>query len=497
MKLEVILRALTGVVAVKGSLGAEITGIAYDSRHVRRGYLFAAMPGARDDGWAYVADAVERGAAAILSTHPACPWHELTCIHVRDVRQALAEAAAAFHHFPAARLRVLGITGTNGKTTSAFLLRRILDDAGWAPGLIGTVQYEIGERVIPAQRTTPESADLQALFDQMLQAGCRSVVMEASSHALDQGRVRGIEFDAALFTNLTRDHLDYHSSMESYFDAKRRLFTELGRGARQAVAVINLDDPYGARLAALPLAAPVVTYGIADPAAQVRAVEIALEPSCSHFTIATTAGRFPIALRLLGRFNVHNALGAFATATALGIAPEVVARALGAVAAVPGRMEPISNRRGLNIFVDYAHTDDALKNLTTLARQLAGDKRIITLFGCGGDRDRTKRPKMGQAAGAGSDLVVLTSDNPRSEDPLKILAEIEPALKASGAKYMVEPDRAAAIELALRQAAPGDVVLIAGKGHEKEQILAHGTVPFDDAEIALSTLRRLGYGEKQ
>ena len=493
MKLEVILRALTGVVAVKGSLGAEITGIAYDSRHVRRGYLFAAMPGARDDGWAYVADAVERGAAAILSTHPACPWHELTCIHVRDVRQALAEAAAAFHHFPAARLRVLGITGTNGKTTSAFLLRRILDDAGWAPGLIGTVQYEIGERVIPAQRTTPESADLQALFDQMLQAGCRSVVMEASSHALDQGRVRGIEFDAALFTNLTRDHLDYHSSMESYFDAKRRLFTELGRGARQAVAVINLDDPYGARLAALPLAAPVVTYGIADPAAQVRAVEIALEPSCSHFTIATTAGRFPIALRLLGRFNVHNALGAFATATALGIAPEVVARALGAVAAVPGRMEPISNRRGLNIFVDYAHTDDALNKALTTLNELRGGHpgRMIVVFGCGGNRDTVKRVLMGAVARQLADHVVLTSDNPRKDDPLEIIAAIR-AGYGDGGSCEIEPDRAKAIRRALALARAGDCVLIAGKGHETTQEFANSIVPFDDREEARRALRELG-----
>ena len=493
MKLDVIVRALTGVVAVKGSLGIEISGIAYDSRHVRRGYLFAAMPGTRDDGWVYAAEAVERGAAAILSTHPACPWHEPTCIHVRDVRQALAEAAAAFHRFPAARLRVLGVTGTNGKTTSAFLLRRILADAGWAPGLIGTVQYEVGERVIPAHRTTPESADIQALFDQMLQAGCRSVVMEASSHALDQGRVRGVEFDVALFTNLTRDHLDYHSTMEAYFESKCRLFTELARGARQAVAVVNLDDLYGARLSALPLAAPVVTYGIADAAAQVRAVDIVLGPNGSQFTIVTANGRFPLALRLLGRFNVHNALGAFATATALGIATDVVLRALGAVMTVPGRMEPIPNRRGLHVFVDYAHTDDALnKALTTLNELRAGQAgRMIVVFGCGGNRDTVKRGLMGAVARQLADHAVLTSDNPRKEDPLEILAAIR-AGYGEGGSCETEPDRAKAIRRALAVARAGDCVLIAGKGHETTQEFANTIVPFDDREEARRALQEPG-----
>lgn len=493
MKIDAILRALTGVVAIKGSLNIEIAGIAYDSRHVRSGYLFAAMSGSYADGWAYIAEAVERGAAAILATHPACHWHELTCIHVRDVRQALAEAAAAFHRFPAARMRVLGITGTNGKTTSAFLLRRILADANWAPGLIGTVQYEVGERVIPAHRTTPESADIQALFDQMLQAGCRSVVMEVSSHALDQGRVRGIAFDAALFTNLTRDHLNYHASMEAYFEAKCHLFTELGRSARQAVAVVNLDDPYGARLAALPLAAPVVTYGIASAAAQVRALDVVLEPNGSQCTIATANGRFSLALRLLGRFNVHNALGAFATATALGIAPEIVLRALGALDAVPGRMEPIPNRCGLHIFVDYAHTDDALtKALTTLNELRVGHTgRMLVVFGCGGNRDTVKRGLMGAVARQLADHVVLTSDNPRKEDPLCILAAIR-AGYGEGGSCETEPDRAIAIRRALALARAGDFVLIAGKGHETTQEFANTIVPFDDREEARRALQELG-----
>ncbi|MEI7435929.1 MAG: UDP-N-acetylmuramoyl-L-alanyl-D-glutamate--2,6-diaminopimelate ligase [bacterium] len=493
MKLDLIVRALTGVVAIKGSLGIEISGIAYDSRHVRRGGLFVAMPGTHADGWAYVDEAVERGAAAILSSHPGCPKHDITCIQVRNVRQALAEAAAAMHRFPAARLRVLGVTGTNGKTTTAYLLRRILADAGWAPGLIGTVQYEFGERVIPAHRTTPESADLHALFDQMLQAGCRSVVMEVSSHALDQGRVRGVDFDAALFTNLTRDHLDYHDTMDAYFETKCRLFTELGRNARQAVAVINLDDPYGARLAALPLTASVVTYSISSPVAQVRAVDVVLGPDGSQLTIVTGHGRFPLALHLLGRFNVYNALSAFATATALGIAPEVVLRAIGAVLSVPGRMEPISNCRGLQIFVDYAHTDDALnKALTTLNELRVGHAgRMIVVFGCGGNRDIIKRGLMGAVARQLADHVVLTSDNPRKEDPLAILAAIR-AGYGEGGSCEIESDRAKAIRRALTLARAGDFVLIAGKGHETTQEFANTIVPFDDREETRRALQESG-----
>ncbi len=485
-----------------GSSRATITAIEYDSRRVKPGAVFVAMRGGSTDGNRYMKKAIDAGAAGIVTDssdafdHLTVYHPEIPILEVEHGRRALAQASAAFFAHPERKLAAIGITGTNGKTTTAFLAEQLLNLASRKTVLVGTIEYHVCGEVRPSVHTTPESRDLYELMAEGAERGATELITEVSSHALDQGRMAGIAFDVAVFTNLTRDHLDYHQTMERYFAAKRLLFDGTVYPAPR-VAVINAMDPRGEELAraASEAGVEVHTYGIG--CGEWRAESFTLTPSGATIDLETPFGDARLHSHLAGEVNIQNLLAAFSAAHARGIVFDSLVESVEKLKPVPGRFQPVDAGQPFTVIVDYAHTDDALKNLTTLARQLAGDKRIITLFGCGGDRDRTKRPKMGQAAGAGSDLVVLTSDNPRSEDPLKILAEIEPALKASGAKYMVEPDRAAAIELALRQAAPGDVVLIAGKGHEKEQILAHGTVPFDDAEIALSTLRRLGYGEKQ
>ncbi|MGC9224937.1 MAG: UDP-N-acetylmuramoyl-L-alanyl-D-glutamate--2,6-diaminopimelate ligase [Terracidiphilus sp.] len=483
-----------------GDSSSPITGVEYDSRRVRPGSVFVAMKGGSTDGNRYVEKALAAGAHGIVTDaagtfdHLAVYKPGLPILHVEHGRRALAEASAAFFHHPERLLAATGITGTNGKTTTAFLTEALLNAAARTTVLIGTIEYHVAGEARKSIHTTPESRDLFELLAEGAARGATEFVTEVSSHALDQGRMIGVPFDVAVFTNLTRDHLDYHRTMENYFAAKRLLFDGTVYPAPR-VAVVNAHDPHSEELAAAArrAGAEIRTYGIGK--GDWRAASYHLTPSGATIEMETPAGAASLNSRLAGEVNILNLLAAFTAAHARGVDFHGLAAAVPALRPVPGRFQSVDAGQPFTVIVDYAHTDDALRNLTALARQMtaAAGARVITLFGCGGDRDRTKRPKMGQAAGEGSDFVVATSDNPRSEDPAAILAEIEPGLEATGVSYTVEVDRAAAIRLALKAAQPGDVVLIAGKGHEKEQILAGRTIPFDDSEVALSILRDLGY----
>jgi UDP-N-acetylmuramoyl-L-alanyl-D-glutamate--2,6-diaminopimelate ligase len=480
MRLEYIAKIIQPL-TIRGPQTCEIEGLAYDSRQVKPGYLFVALRGRHREGAEYVNDAIQRGAVAVVSEHGEGPRHDVTYIAVEDARRALAEIACAFYSQPSSHLQVVGITGTNGKSTTSFMIRDILKAAGREPGLIGTIRYEIGKRCIPASRTTPEAPDIQFMLDQMLRAGCRSAVMEVSSHGLDQKRVWGIDFDVGVFTNLTQDHLDYHETMDKYFAAKTQLFRGLGGMEKRAHAAINIDDPWGMELANTNgFAAELVTFGT-QPAAMVRADEVELTPSGSAFGFSSPWGGGRVELKLLGRFNVSNALAAIAACGPLGVEPALMADVLHGVAVVPGRLERISNTRGLQVFVDYAHTPDALANVLHTLRELARG-RVILVFGCGGNRDATKRPIMGAEAAALADYSIVTSDNPRNEDPAAIIGEIAAGF-GEAANFEREANREKAIARALAVAREGDTVLIAGKGHENVQEFENTIVPFDDREV--------------
>jgi UDP-N-acetylmuramoyl-L-alanyl-D-glutamate--2,6-diaminopimelate ligase len=479
-----------------------VTGIEYDSRRIKPGAVFVAMKGGTTDGNRYIEKALAAGALGIVTDSAPSFDHllvynpEIPVLEVEHGRRALAEASAAFFGHPERKLAATGITGTNGKTTTAFLIESLLNFAARKTILIGTIEYHIAGEVRPSLHTTPESRDLFELMAEGVARGATELVTEVSSHALDQGRAAGIQFDVAVFTNLTRDHLDYHQTMEKYFAAKKLLFDGTVYPAPR-VAAINAHDERSKQLAAAArrAGAEVRTYGIT--AGDWRVASFALTPGGAVLQLETPAGSVEVTSRLAGEVNILNLLAAFTAAHARGVPFDQLIEYIPRLNPVPGRFQPVDAGQPFTVIVDYAHTDDALRNLTALARQIAAQSggRIITVFGCGGDRDRTKRPKMGLAAGEGSDFVVATSDNPRSDDPRAILAEIEPGLKESNVRYTIEPDRATAIHLALAEAKPHDVVLIAGKGHEKEQILADRTIPFDDAEVALSTLSELGYGK--
>ncbi len=493
------------------SIGDEsvVTGVEYDSRQVGPGSVFVAMRGGTTDGNRYIDAAVRQGAAGIITDSPE-PFRRLTSEHpgvpsllVEHGRTALAQASAAFYGHPERRLSTTGVTGTNGKTTTAFLMEALLAAAGRSSVLVGTIEYHVAGVVRPSAHTTPESRDLYELMAEGVERGASELVMEVSSHALDQGRAAGVGFDVAVFTNLTRDHLDYHGTMERYFAAKRLLFDGT-RYPAPRIAVLHGADPRVKELERVASAAgsEVVTYGLVK-GADWRATGVQLTPSGAEFRLHAPEGEADLRSGLAGEVNVLNLLGAMAAAHARGVPFAALVDAVAELKPVPGRFEPVDTGQPFTVIVDYAHTDDALRNLTGLARQLASHAqaspegkpgRVITMFGCGGDRDRTKRPRMGQAAGEGSDFVVVTSDNPRSERPEAIIEEILPGLSATGVSFAVEPNRADAIALALGKAEPGDVVLLAGKGHEKEQILQSGPVFFDDAQVALSALHRLGYG---
>jgi UDP-N-acetylmuramoyl-L-alanyl-D-glutamate--2,6-diaminopimelate ligase len=411
-------------------------------------------------------------------------------------RKAMARLAANFYGNPAGKLSITGITGTNGKSTTAFLLEGILSAAGRKSALIGTIEYHVAGKVLPSPHTTPESLDLNRLLADAVKAGATDAVMEVSSHALVQHRTHGIQFAIAVFTNLTRDHLDYHFTMEKYFAAKQILFKGDGIALPRA-AVINIDDEYGRQLLdiAKKSSKEVLRYGLTQ--GDFHAARLEITPQGTKFDLVTPAKTIAICSALIGRVNVYNILAAATAAHAAGCELEAIAHGITALARVPGRFERVDCGQPFTVVVDYAHTDDALRNLTALAREFvtrAGPNgRVITVFGCGGDRDRAKRPLMGEAAGRGSDFVVLTSDNPRSEDPLAIINDAMVGLQRAGAKYRTEPDRRTAIAVAVQEAAPGDIVLLAGKGHEKLQVLRDGSIPFDDVEVARRALRETGY----
>ena len=494
MKLTEILQTVHPL-AVEGSLDRDITGISYDSRRVRPGNLFVAMPGEKTDGHRYVEAAIDRGAAAIVLEHDSGLNPRATRIRVDDARQTLALAAASFYNHPSEHLQVVGVTGTNGKTTTAFMVKAILDAAGLSTGLLGTVQYQVGQRIIPAVRTTPESVEIQDLMSQMLRAGCRGVSMEVSSHALDRKRVSGIDYDVAIFTNLSQDHLDYHATMEEYFKAKSRLFAGLGAMSKRGQAVVNADNEYGRRLiAGLGGENAVVTYGVLGDAA-ISASDVRVSADGTYFVVRTPLGSVPITLPMIGRYNVHNALAAIGAAVALGIDLSVIEHALAHLAAVPGRLEKIPTGQPFGVYVDYAHTEDALRNVLTTVGELTPGGRLICVFGCGGDRDPGKRTPMGQAAQELADFSILTSDNPRTEDPLAILRQVAAGFPDGAAgRYVMVANRQEAIERALDLAQPGDSVLIAGKGHESYQEIGGTYVPFSDRQVVIDYFRTQGGG---
>jgi UDP-N-acetylmuramoyl-L-alanyl-D-glutamate--2,6-diaminopimelate ligase len=481
------------VLALAGSPDAEVSAVAYDSRQAQPGALFVAMRGEKADGNSYVHSALQNGAAAIVSElpQPADRPAHVAWIQVREPRKALATISANWLGRPGDALKLAGVTGTNGKTTTVYLLDSVMRAAGHKTGLFGTIEYRTprGSRV--ASNTTPESLELQRFLAEVRDAGGTHAAFEVSSHALAMDRVWGCRFAAAVFTNLTRDHLDFHKTLAEYFAAKQKLFSGTGKGAPE-VAVINSDDPYGRQLAGL--SPSTLTYGI-NNGADITTRKFALTFSGLQFTAQTPAGQIEVRSPLVGRINVYNILGAIGAAIALGFSGEAIARGIAALDAVPGRFQRIDAGQPFLVIVDYAHTDDALRNLILTARELVKTGRIITVFGCGGDRDRAKRPLMGEAAGALSDRVILTSDNPRTEDPLRIINDAVVGLQKVSANYTVEIEREHAIALALGEAKPGDIVLLAGKGHETYQILKDQTILFDDRAMARQKLRDLGFGK--
>ncbi|RKO67459.1 UDP-N-acetylmuramoyl-L-alanyl-D-glutamate--2,6-diaminopimelate ligase [Desulfofundulus salinus] len=471
--------------AVGGNQQVHISGIAYDSRQVQPGFLFVAVEGFTTDGHRYVEQAVSRGAVAVVVQKEIPLPSGIAYVRVPDTRLALALLAARFYGYPSRRLKLIGVTGTNGKTTTTHLLAAIYRAAGNKVGLIGTIANWIGDRVLPVAHTTPESLDLQKLLAEMVIEGVTVAVMEVSSHALALNRVAGCAFDAGVFTNITQDHLDFHRDMDDYLAAKTLLFRGLGQDGKPALAVINADDPRAGRIVA-ETRVPVFTYGLTAEA-QVRAQEVKVTPRGVSFTVTSPWGEIPVSLKLTGYFNVYNALAAMTAAVAGGIPLPLAARALESVEGVPGRFELVDRGQDFTVVVDYAHTPDGLENILTTARAITPG-RLITVFGCGGDRDPTKRPIMGEIAARLSDLPVITSDNPRTEDPMRIIAQVEEGVRRVRSNYRVVPDRREAIRFALGIAAPGDTVIIAGKGHENYQIIGTTKYPFDDRIEAIKAL---------
>lgn len=522
MELEQLLRHLPGA-AVSGPRRQDVADVTCDSRRVVPGSVFVAIRGFALDGHDFVDDAIARGAVVIVAERPVPVPDNVTLVQVAASRQALAALAAAFYGHPSRRLRLIGVTGTNGKTTTAFLIRALLKAAGHRTGLIGTVCNYVGDEPRPVVRTTPEAPELQRLLADMVAAGCTHAVMEVSSHALALGRVDFCEFDAAVFTNFSQDHLDFHQSLDEYLAVKATLFSRLepgpeaftpeGRPARYAV--VNGDDAAASRIAAA-CRVPVHRFGFAGPAfaegaaplaqgaasagapvsAGVQADDIVIGPSGVSFTLVWPGGRLPLRLNLPGRFNVANALAATAVALAEGITPAVIATTLAQVEPVPGRLEAVDAGQEFSVFVDYAHTPDGLGTVLRTVRELQPDGQLIVVFGCGGDRDRAKRPLMGRLAGELADYVIVTSDNPRSENPDDIIRQIVAGVEQAGMprdRYWSEPDRVRAIARALALADSGDIVLIAGKGHETVQEFADHSIHFDDRVVAATLLaERLG-----
>jgi UDP-N-acetylmuramoyl-L-alanyl-D-glutamate--2,6-diaminopimelate ligase len=506
MRLDDLVTALNGYGALPAAWGGrEVTSVVQDSRQAAPGALFVAVRGFHSDGHQFIPQAIGRGVAAVVVEERSqvdAP-EGVALLRVPDSRKALAKLAAKFYGHPSAKLKLVGITGTKGKTTTSYLVRSILEAAGHRTGLIGTIDYRIGDRVYPAPNTTPESVDLQALLAEMVERGAAHCVMEVSSHALALGRTDGCVFEAAAFTHLAPEHLDFHASLEEYFQAKLKLFVGLGT---DKTAVVNRDDNRWNEIVRQ-TTATVITYGLADDADIHPVGAIEHDRTGLRFSVASPRGEVRIVSRMVGSHNVPNILAAIGLGIALGCPRESIEAGISRMQAVPGRMETVDEGQPYAVIVDYAHTDDSLASLLEAVRDI-GSGRIITVFGCGGDRDRTKRPRMGAAALAGSDIVVVTSDNPRTEDPLTIISEIETGMSGVGVRiddlrklrsvtvsqrpYVVIPDRTAAIEHAIGLATAGDVVVLAGKGHEDYQIIGDRKVPFDDREEARKAIRKRG-----
>jgi UDP-N-acetylmuramoyl-L-alanyl-D-glutamate--2,6-diaminopimelate ligase len=486
------------VLSINGE--ADVFGLQYDSRKVQTGECFVAMKGETTNGNAYIDPAIGHGAFAVVTDSPSePPRDDVAWAVVKHGRRALGMMSGNFYRHPAQKLKMIGVTGTNGKTTTAYLIEAMLQEAKKKTGLVGTIEYRLNHEVIPSPHTTPESLDLNRFLAEGVKKGVTDVVMEVSSHALHQERVYAIPYDVAVFTNLTRDHLDYHQTMGEYFAAKQVLFRGCGTEPPR-VAVLNKEDEYGRELIQISkkLSPDLSTYGLRE--GHFHTEDLKMGQEGSRFLLVTPEGKIDIFTPLLGKVNVYNVLAASAAAMARGCKLEDVANAVRKLAHVPGRFQRVSAGQPFTVVVDYAHTDDALRNLTILAEEFvkqSGSKgRVITVFGCGGDRDRAKRPLMGQAAGDGSDFVILTSDNPRTENPLAIIHDAVKGLRTSKSEFTTEPDRKRAIALAIRLAKPGDIVLIAGKGHEKVQVVGDKSLPFDDVEVAAQAIRGQGYGDE-
>ena len=487
MKLRELLRGVK-TIEIDADPDAEIEGVAHDSRKVRPGYLFVCITGFRHDGHDFIPDAVSRGARIILSEKRLPPMDGVGRVRVEDSREALAIIASNFWRNPSSKLKVIGITGTNGKTTTSYLIRSILSRSGLRPALIGTIRYELGDKLLPAPNTTPDPIELQRLMGEAIGLGLKSVVMEVSSHGLQLRRVDGVRFDVGVFSNLSRDHLDFHGTFESYREAKLRLFDLLKPDGK---AVINADDPSAdifARRAASN-GADVVRFGLRCGGADVTASDIRFSIAGTSFVLHTPSGDVEVDLKLPGEYNVYNAMAAAAAAAAVGIGVEAIKEGLEAVTSVPGRFERVDLGQGFGVIIDYAHTPDALERLLRAVRKLT-EGRVISVFGCGGDRDKGKRPEMGRISAELADHTIVTSDNPRSEDPMEIIEQIVAGMPP-GSSYEVIPDRFEAIGRAIRMARPGDCVVIAGKGHEDYQIIGDERIPFSDREAALEHLREV------
>ena len=489
MKLKTLLTEVPDA-NLTGDGNVEIQGVACASGAVQPGFLFAALRGQKTDGNRYVADALRRGAAAVLSEAPLPPDFPETWVQVADARRALGLLSAQFYGRPSDKMDVIGITGTNGKTTVSFLLEKLFAACGHTPGVLGTIVSRCRGYEEPSRLTTPEAPDIQRILSIMLAHGVTHCFMEVSSHALELHRVAGVRFRAAVFTNLTGDHLDFHGTMENYFAAKKKLFAPETCG----FAAVNADDPWGRRLLE-EVAVEALTYGI-DAPADIRARNCTFSDAGIRCEVATPSGTFALRSPLLGKPNLYNMLAAVAVAVHYGLPLSGIRGALAGGVVIPGRMERIPSATGIHVVVDFAHTDDALRGLLETVRPLSRG-RVIVVFGAGGDRDRSKRPRMGRVAARLSDLTVLTSDNPRSEDPARIIADIEKGLRDAGpAEYLVEPDRREAIRRAIDLARPGDWVVIAGKGHENYQIIGDRFLPFSDQEVARQVLRSKEKGKE-
>ncbi len=487
MKLREVLTGISDLV-FEGPGDIEISGITHDSREIKNGYIFVAVQGEKMDGFAFIENALQGGAAAVISKRKKPALFPKAWIQVSDEREALGLCSANFYNHPSKEIKIVGITGTKGKTTVSYILEEILKKANFVPGVIGTISYRGPNIDITAQRTTPEASDLQKMLRQMVDGGATHCMMEVSSHALELKRVTGIEFDVVVFTNLSGEHMDYHQNMESYFKAKKKLFYGLNQNHR--TAVVNVDDDWGKKLIS-DTSMECISFGLHSPA-MVHTEKFEFDTTGTKLTAKYPSGKMKISSHLPGKPNVYNILSSLAVSLALDIRTNAIQEGIAALQGVPGRFERIQNSLGIHIYVDYAHTDDALKNLLETAQEMAREK-IILVFGAGGDRDKTKRPRMGAIAGELADLIILTSDNPRTESPSAIISDVEKGIKTTGPKkYFIFPDRKEAIKKALSLARKGDMILVAGKGHENYQILGDKIISFSDKEVIKEILKSKG-----